>query len=403
MARPTVVAAWTVATLTFATSLVPVVNGPQGYDTAPLTKAAHAFVDGGHPYTGTGAGDFLYPPSALVLLLPLAALGLAWAGRLFFVVDLCSILLASAVLLRLFGVQVRGFAGAVALFGIGLAWPVIFTLDAGNVNGPILLGFACFLSAATRRSWTAAGVVLGLTLALKPILLPVLLVVALYRRWQALVIAVAVPIVLSAPVLLAVPATRSFFHTTLPLLVRGQNGQIQRASVSLWSAAERVSIPSLGIRGAQVAVLLVTLALLWRRWRGDVSEPRRLVELTTIALVGGFLLSSFAFQHYGIFLLPFAISLLAERTSPHRHWLTVGALFCVAAKQGWVLNRLPRRLDDLIAERFTFGLLALLLAFWFASRREVKRPTVPVAGRTGLDRLDPQRPVPEKVESPSRS
>jgi arabinofuranan 3-O-arabinosyltransferase len=402
MARATVVSAWTVAMLAFATSLVAVVNAPQGYDTAPLTKAVHAFVHGGHPYTGAGAGGFLYPPAALLVLLPLAAFGVAWAGRLFFVVDVVSILLASAILLQLFGLRVRGFAGAVVLFGISLAWPVIFTLEAGNVNGPILLGFACFLWAATRRSWTTAGTVLGFTLAVKPILAPVLLVVALYRRWHAFAVAVVIPLVLSASVLIAVPSTRSFFHTTLPLLVHGQNSRIQRSSVSLWSAAARLSIPTPAIRFAQAAVILVTLALLWRRWRADAYEPRRLVELTTIALVGGFLVSSFAFEHYGIFLMPFVISLLADRTSPHRHWLTVGALFCIAARQGWVLNRLPSRVNDVIAQRFTFALLALLVAFWLATRREAKRPPVPMATSSGFERVEPEPSVRLGVETSPR-
>jgi arabinofuranan 3-O-arabinosyltransferase len=351
------------------TNLVPIVNGPQGYDTAPLTKAVHALLDGSPVYTGKGAGDFLYPPSALLLLLPLGALGIAWAGRLFFVVDLATILCASALLLHVFGLRWRGPAGAITLFGLSLAWPVIFTLDAGNVNGPVLLGLAGFLLAATRGRWTAAGACLGLTLALKPILAPVLLVVALYRRWKTLGFAVGIPVVLSAPILLAVPSARSFFHTTLPLLLHGQNAQIQQASIALRAAAANLSVPDPATYVVEVAVALITLFLLWRRWRGSPTEPRRLVELATIALVGGFLLSTFAFSHYGIFLLPFAIS-LADRSSPHRHWLTMGALFCIGTRQGWGLNQLPHRVDEVLGQRFTLALLVLLLAFWLGIRRE---------------------------------
>ena len=36
----------------------------------------------------------------------------------------------------------------------------------------------------------------------------------------------AVPVALSTPVLLAVPAARSFFHTTVSLLAHGQNTKI---------------------------------------------------------------------------------------------------------------------------------------------------------------------------------
>lgn len=383
MRRTSLAAAWTFAVLSMGTSLVPVVNGQQGYDTAPLTKAVHAFLDGGQVYTGKGAGDFLYPPSALLLLLPLGALGTAWAGRLFFVVDLATILCAAALLLNVFGLRWRGPAGAITLFGLSLAWPVIFTLDAGNVNGPVLLGLAGFLLATVRGRWLAAGACLGLTLALKPILAPVLLVVALYRRWKTLGIAVGIPVGLSALVTLAVPSTRSFFDTTLPLLLHGQNAQIQEASIALRGAAARLSVPDSATHVVEVVVALITLALLWRRWRGSQTEPRRIVELTTIALVGGFLLSTFAFSHYGIFLLPFAIS-LAERSSPHRHWLAVGALFCIGAKQGWGLNRLPHRVDEILAQRFTLALVVLLLVFWLGIRREALQLSAPrTTGDTG--------------------
>jgi arabinofuranan 3-O-arabinosyltransferase len=398
--RTALAAAWTVAVLSLGTNLVPVVNGAQGYDTAPLTHAVHALFDGGQVYTGRGAGDFLYPPSALLLLLPLGALSIAWAGRLFFVIDLATILCAAAILLHVFGLRWRGLAGAITLFGLSLAWPVIFTIDAGNVNGPVLLGLAGFLLAAARGRWLAAGACLGLTLALKPILAPVLLVVALYRRWKTLGIAVGIPAGLSVPVLLAVPATRSFFHTTLPLLLHGQNAQIQEASIALRSAAAKLSVPGTATHVLEAVVALVALVVLWQRWRGSAAEPRRLVELTSIALTGGFLLSTFAFTHYGIFLLPFAIS-LTDRFSPHRHWLTVGALFCIAAKQGWGLNRLPHRVDDVIAQRFTFALLVMLLAFWLGLRREAEQQPAAVPRTAASELLDPPLPRPTEAATPA--
>jgi arabinofuranan 3-O-arabinosyltransferase len=367
--RTTVAAFWVLGVLSLCTSLVPVINGSQGYDTVPLTNAVHAFVHGGAVYTERGAGDFLYPPSALLLLLPLGALSIAWAGRLFFLLDLATILGATAALLRLFGFRWSGIAGSIALFGISLSWPVIFTLDAGNVNGPILLGLACFLLATHQDRSILAGIFLGLTLALKPILAPVLLVVLLYRRWNTLLIAVGIPVGLSALVLLAAPSTRSFFDTTLPLLLHGQNAQIQDVSIALRSAAEQLSVPDLATQIARAAVFMIVVRLLWRRSRFDAIEPRRLVELTTISLVGGFLISSFAFPHYGIFLLPFAIS-IAEHSSPHRNWITGVALFCIAARQGWVLRRLPSGVNEVLAQRFTFALLLALFAFWIVLHRD---------------------------------
>lgn len=69
----------------------------------------------GAVYTATGAGDFLYPPSALLLLLPLGAVGLAAKG-IVLILNLVSILVAAALCLRLFGLRWRGVAGAVTLW-----------------------------------------------------------------------------------------------------------------------------------------------------------------------------------------------------------------------------------------------------------------------------------------------
>jgi arabinofuranan 3-O-arabinosyltransferase len=383
-ARPLTAAFWTLGLLSLGTSLVPIINGGQGYDTAPLWHAVRALLDGGEVYTAKGAGDLLYPPSALLMLLPLGAFSLSWAGRLFFVVDLVTILVATALLLHLFRLRWRGFAGAIALFGISLAWPVLFTLDAGNVNGPILLGFALFLLAVERGQWTAAAVFLGLTLALKPILAPLLIVVVLYRRWKALVVALAIPGVLSALVLLAAPQARGFFSKTLPLLFHGQNQEIQDVSISLKSMAERIPIPDPVAAVMQVIILAVTVALLWWRWHRDESEPRRLVELSSIALVGAFLASSFAFPHYGIFLLPLAVS-ITDPDSAHRDWITWGALFCIASPIGWQLDLLPGAVNDVLAERFTIALLVLLGCFWIALRHQsgvfASQPGVAVQAR----------------------
>jgi arabinofuranan 3-O-arabinosyltransferase len=359
---------WVLGGLSFVTSVARTVEA-QGYDTVPLWTAVHALLAGAPVYTEQGAGDFLYPPSALVLLLPLGAFDLAWGNRLFFFVDLAAILVATAMLLELFGLRWRGIPGAIALLGLSVAGPVLFTLNAGNVNGPILLGLAAALVAARRGSWLAAGLFLGATLALKPILAPLLVVLLLFRRWGAMVAAIAVPVLLSVPVLAAAPATRSFFDTTIPLLWRGQDTQIQEVSVSLQSMLERLSVPASVVPPLQATVVVLTAYLLWRRWRIAPAEPRRLVEMCTIVLVGTFLVSSFAFPHYGLFLMPFAIS-ASLPSSPHLHWLTWASLFCIGSATGWYVEVLPDGINELLAERFTFGLLLLLASFFLAIRFE---------------------------------
>jgi hypothetical protein len=46
---------WALGILSFGTSLVPIVNEGQGYDTAPLWHAVRALLEGGTVYTERGA------------------------------------------------------------------------------------------------------------------------------------------------------------------------------------------------------------------------------------------------------------------------------------------------------------------------------------------------------------
>ena len=372
--RQLTLALWTLAILSLGTSLVPILDGEQGYDTVPLWNAVRALLEGGDVYTARGSGDFLYPPSALLLLLPLGFLGLPWAGRTFFFVDLLAILAAAALLLDLFGLRWRGVTGALAVLVLSLTWPVLLTLEAGNANGPILLGLAGFIYAASRSSWVLAGVSLGFALALKPVLAPLILILVLYRRWDALAPAIGIPAGLSAVVMLVSPETREYLDITVPLLFEGQNASVQRNSIALESVLDRFAVPYAIAQGLKVAVLAATIALVWRRWRRDDAEPRRLVEIVSLVLVGAFLLSSFAFVHYGVFLIPLAVS-LADPSSPHRNWLMFGALFVVAAREAWQLDLLPDDVNRVLIERFTFGLLLMLVAFWLALRDEPKKPS----------------------------
>ncbi len=365
------VALLTAGVLNFATNLSPIIKD-QGYDTVPVWRAVHALLTQGDIYTQRGAGDFLYLPSALLMLLPLGALGLRTAKAALFFADIGAILLSAGLLLRLFGFRIAGLAGAVTLCGLSFAWPVFFTVGAGNVDAFVLLGFSAFLVAATRNAWTGAGIFLGLAIALKPVLVPVLLIVALYRRWRALAAAVLVPCVLSGIVLLAAPESRDYFSHTLPLLWHGQNLVIQHVSISLSSVGDKLGVPRLATDLVRLAVFFAAAVLVSRRRTSSTTEPHRLVELSTIVLVAAFLLSTFAFPFYGVYLLPFAVA-AATRSSDLHNWVTWAALFCVAVKENWHLDQLPDRLNQLLAARLTFGFLLVLVAVYLGIRHAAAR------------------------------
>src|SRR5438270_13833592 len=80
---------------------------------------------------------------------------------------------------------------------------------------------AVALAAAASGRWRLAGLVLGLSLAVKPVLLPLLLLPVLWRRWEALpvaALALAVPTALAA---LVVPSSSAFLTMLAPTLGQG--------------------------------------------------------------------------------------------------------------------------------------------------------------------------------------
>jgi arabinofuranan 3-O-arabinosyltransferase len=379
--RAITVALWTIGILNFGTNLFGAVSG--GYDTVPLWHALHGALHGGTVYTRRGAGDFLYPPSALLLLLPLGAVGEHTARQILLLINVAAVLVATVLLLRTFRLRVFGLPGAVALCGVSVTFPIFFTLSAGNVDALVLLGFAGFLLAADRNAWTIGGASLGLSLALKPVLAPLILIVVLYRRWRTALVATAVPLLLSGVVLLVVPSSRTYFSTTVPLLFHGQNAQIQDVSYALKGVGRRLGIPSLVTDLARIAVVVAAVLLVRRRWRSNAVEPSRLVELSTIALAASFLAASFAFPTYGVYILPLGFA-AATRNNPLQHWLTWAALFCIGAEHSWYLNRFPNRVNVLIGARFTLGLLLILLSIYLALRRAENQSEADAAIPTAL-------------------
>jgi hypothetical protein len=126
--RNLAIALWTVGILNFATNLAPLIPY-QGYDTVPIWRAVHALLNHSQIYTRGGAGDFLYLPSALLMLLPLGAVSLPTAKAGLFFVDIGAILVSTAMLLRLFGYRWFGLPGAIALCGVSFAYPVFSRLE----------------------------------------------------------------------------------------------------------------------------------------------------------------------------------------------------------------------------------------------------------------------------------
>src|SRR5258708_22529277 len=166
---------------------------PFAGDLYPSWLGARAFINGMPAYADTGTPSrFIYPPSALLVFAPLGFLDFPSARQVFLVVNAASIVAASLCCLRLFDISWRSSLAALLLIALSLCTGVLVTLIQGNVNGIILLGEVVAMLAASRGRWRLFGLVLGLTLSLKPALVPLLILPILWRRWDAIVIAAAV-------------------------------------------------------------------------------------------------------------------------------------------------------------------------------------------------------------------
>ncbi|MEU5808023.1 glycosyltransferase family 87 protein [Streptomyces sp. NPDC047718] len=280
-----------------------------GSDNAFVVKAAETLLAGGSPYEDK---RFLYLPSAVVMAVPEALLPrpvLRWVLPL-----VMSGLLAVGwwAALRLFSVPARSRFAVGGFAVLALAFrPYVNLVLIGNWTAVSAAALPVALLLAHRRSWTAAGLVVGLAIACKPMLVPIGLLFVLARRWRGLAAAVLVPLVVSLLGALVMPSPTLFFTKTLPFLLRGQD-----AYALPWDASPIAVLPRLGVP-QPVAVLVAgagALAGLWaarRRWRREDDRDGgelRLAETACMVMLAAFLVSRPSFDHYLLVVLPLLLA-----------------------------------------------------------------------------------------------
>ncbi|MET9603844.1 glycosyltransferase family 87 protein [Streptomyces sp. NPDC006512] len=293
-----------VLTVSVSTSL----RSNWGSDNAFVVKAAEALLDGVSPYEDK---RFLYLPSAVIMAVPEALVPrevLRWllpAG----ISGLVAVGWAAA--LRLFAVPLRSrlAVGGFGLFAL-LYKPYLNVVLIGNWTAISAAALPVALLLAHRRSWGAAGLVVGLAIACKPMLVPVGLLFVLARQWRGLAVAVLVPVGMSLAGALLMPSPTLFFTKTLPFLFQGQD------SYALpWDASPIAVLPRLGVP-TQVAVLLAFagaaggLWAAWTRWRrpDEDAGELRLVETSCMVMLAAFLVSRPSFDHYLLVVLPLLLA-----------------------------------------------------------------------------------------------
>src|SRR5436853_165205 len=155
-----------------------------------------------HQLTGTGGAYndplFTYPPSAALLLSPFGLVSYSTAQTAMLAINVAAITVAGLLLVRELAGRISIPSVALLLLGIGGLDAVASTWANGNINGVLILLEVLAIRWLLRGRAMPAALALGVSLAVKPVLLPLLVLFVTRRRWRALVIAVAVPVLLNA-------------------------------------------------------------------------------------------------------------------------------------------------------------------------------------------------------------
>jgi len=125
-------------------------------------------------------------------------------------------------------------------------------------------------------------------------------------------------------------------------------------------------------------VLIAAAVLVWQRWRAAGDDVLRLVELSGIILLATFLVFSFSWSYYPIYLLPLLIWMV-NPASRMNGWITWIALYCIGGPDVWYWQRFGSHGLILGMLRIALGCLLLLIAFGLGLRQRRVREDATIA------------------------
>jgi alpha-1,2-mannosyltransferase len=336
---------------------------PMMVDLEVYRQAGAVLLAGGDFYDLPGPLQFLYPPFAAVLALPLALLPatvvqLGWtaAGAL-----------ALVAILHRFGLKgwVLSLAGSAVVY---LVEPVVQTLTFGQLGIFLVALVVLDLAPGPRvfsRRLLPEGALTAVATAIK--LTPAIFVVylLLVRKFRAFWVAVVTGVVVTLISFAVVPAASYKFWTRLAhgdtglghSIIYYTNQSVMADIVRIFGLGQTPAIVGL-VLSAAVAVAGLWAATLWHRL-GDV---RLAVNLCGVA---GLLASPVSWLHHFVWVVPLAMSLVERRPIGRRRlptwYLALGWVFV-----GWIVvapfTDLPNGADVELQWTWSQHLLASITA-----------------------------------------
>lgn len=331
-------------------------------------QSAVALTQGGDIYATPAKLRNLNPPLLSLLLAPLASLDVVVAYRVFAAVTL--LLIAGAVLLVCRELRLPWWWTAGATLAMLASSPLHGTLYLGQIYGLLLVGLVAGWIAERRGHPLLAGVLYGVTVALKPSLAPVLLLPAVQQRWRPFWAGIGGAVV--ATLVGALPAGPS---SALEWLRIGFGEPVPDVldNAALPGEALRLGLPS-GVGTVLGVVALVgTLVWLARRTRTGTVDPGGTAPWAVIA--AGLLMSPISWHNYLLLLWPGVLAVVAASPAAGVRRAWVAALLA--------LPMVPVSWGDLWAPDDPWTPLgrslycAILLAYWITLLRNADRTPVP--------------------------
>jgi alpha-1,2-mannosyltransferase len=376
---PPVLIALYVGATTFGGTFLP--WRPMMVDLEVYRQAGAVLLAGGDFYDLPGPLQFLYPPLAAVLAVPLALLPptvvqLGWtaAGAL-----------ALVAILHRFGLKgwVLSLAGSAV---VCLVEPVVQTLTFGQLGIFLVALIVLDLVPGPRvfpRRLLPEGVLTAVAAAIKLTPAIFVLYLLLVRKFRAFWVAVVTGVVVTLISFAIVPAASYEFWTRLAhgdtglghSIIYYTNQSVMADIVRIFGLGQAPAIVGLALSAA-VAVAGLWAAVLWHRL-GDV---RLAVNLCGLA---GLLASPVSWLHHFVWVVPLAMSLLERRPIGRRRlptwYLALGWVFV-----GWVVvapfTDLPNGADVELqwtwSEHLLASITALLGLALLAGAIQIARPRV---------------------------
>lgn len=304
---------------------------------------------------------FLLTPSGLLAMLPFGLVGQGTAFVVWNTLSIVALVTGVVCALRLVGVPLTGPVAAVTILLLCVSESVTETLRLGNLNNSLLLAFgAGFLLAERRGRVVLAGVLLGISLALKPVLVLLLLLPLLRRGWRTLGWAISLPLALNVLGLALVPVPSDFFDVTVPNLLHAR----ELYNHSLWAFGAYLGAPGWSVLAARLLVLALAGVAVWRL-RSLEDVVLRLTTSYGVLVLATFLGNSLSQAYYSLILVP--VLLTAVRAGSALRWPVAWvAIYLFATLDSWRIPVPPGWAMPYGLGRFPVGWLILfaVLVVW---------------------------------------